>query len=148
MRRYFAKVRGVFPHRSLLRRHQEAANARLAEQRHASNSKVKAEGSDSDSELSDAPPLDGMDAKAKIEVAVEEVIHAYGTDLSRDTNEVNKIDDPNDYIYAIQLEDPDGSGDFSNTLMERRADSFRWVNVLAGATSWRPLTFQLQSRST
>lgn len=69
--------------------------------------------------------MDGLEPKAKIEVPVEDVIHAYGTDLNRDASEVNKIDDPNDYIYAIQLEDPDGSGDFSNTLMEKRADSFK-----------------------
>lgn len=124
-RRYFAKVRGVFPHRSLLRRHQEAANVRAEQQRQeASGSKLKREGSESDSDLSDAPPLEENEGMAKVEVPVEEVIHTYGTDLNRDLSEVNKIDDPNDYIYAIQLEDPDGSGDFSNTLMERRADSF------------------------
>lgn len=122
--RYFAKVRGVFPHRSLLRKHQEAANARAAQQRQEASSS-KREGSESDSELSDAPPLEGLDNSTKVEVPVEEVIHTYGTDLNRESSEVNKIDDPNDYIYAIQLEDPDGSGDFSNTLMEKRADSFR-----------------------
>jgi bromodomain adjacent to zinc finger domain protein 1A len=108
-----------------LRRHQEAANARAEQERQeASGSRLKREGSESDSELSDAPPLDGQEVKAKVEVPVEDVIHTYGTDLNRELSEVNKIDDPNDYIYAIQLEDPDGSGDFSNTLMERRADSF------------------------
>lgn len=93
----------MFPHRSLIKHHNEAeAQAR---QMDAEASKVKKETTkmevddgDSTSDLSDLP-------EEKVEVPIEEIIHRIGTDLNVDIKDANSIDNPNDYIYTIQLED-------------------------------------------
>lgn len=47
-----------------------------------------------------------------------EVVHLVGCDLDMDAAESTKVDDPEDYIYSVQLIDKSGS--FTGSLMEAR----------------------------
>lgn len=108
--RYYASIKTVYPPRSLLRQHQEAA---LAAQR---SQKKQKQNPDSDSDLTDEepeyPPIDA-----------EAVIHRIGTDLDEDITKANELDNPDDYLYAIQLSDEDGK--FTGSLMEARAKALK-----------------------
>lgn len=88
-RRYFARVMDVFPSRSLVRWHSKQAEK--ASQ--SSSSPVKAPAS-------------------------ADIVHRIGCNLDMDNEEAVKTDDPEDYIYSVQLIDEEGQ--FTGSIMEAR----------------------------
>lgn len=88
--RYYARVMDVFPPRSLVRHH-----AQLAEKVSAKTGSVQGQ------------PL------------AQDIVHKVGIDLYTDAESAATIDDPEDYIYSVQLIDE--GGQFTGSLMEARS---------------------------
>lgn len=87
--RYYARVKDVFAPRALVRWHTQQA------EKQASTSAAEFK-----------PPT------------AAEVVHQIGCDLDRNVEDTVKIDNPEDYIYSIQLVDE--TGQFTGSLMEVR----------------------------
>ncbi|PWN27366.1 hypothetical protein BDZ90DRAFT_279725 [Jaminaea rosea] len=87
--KYYARVKDVFAPRSLVKWHTQQAEKQAS----TSTADIK-------------PPTPA------------EVVHQIGCDLDRNVEDSVKIDDPEDYIYSIQLVDE--SGQFTGSLMEVR----------------------------
>ncbi|CAO1613341.1 unnamed protein product [Sympodiomycopsis kandeliae] len=88
--KYYARVIDVFPARSLTKWHTQRVEKEAEEQG-----------------LPFEPPHPSS------------IVHKLGLNLDRDITEVSEIDDPEDYIYSVNLIDE--SGQFTGSLMEVRS---------------------------
>ena len=116
--RYQAKVKDVFPSRALIRRYQEriangqtesemvaAALAAAAAKKLKGKGKEPAGTNDHDSPKKLLPAID-----------TKEISHRIGTDLNIDDKAVKELDNPNEYLYTVQLLDEEGK--YNGSLME------------------------------
>ncbi|KDN52943.1 hypothetical protein K437DRAFT_133069 [Tilletiaria anomala UBC 951] len=130
--RYHARIKDAFPSRSLIKKHQQrvadgqsthdlVAGFMKLQASSGKKGKVKvAAKPEASDNTSMASINDGSPSKSQLpHVHPVEILHRIGTDLSIDAKAAIAVDDPAEYLYAIQLVDNDGK--FTGSLMEVRA---------------------------
>ncbi|EPQ28067.1 uncharacterized protein PFL1_04394 [Pseudozyma flocculosa PF-1] len=122
--RYYARIKEVFPPKSVLKTHQDAHSGSGSPAKAGPSNGVKHEDAEAAALASDSA-LDGEEAGAasaanKATMSTADVIHRLGVDLTLGPAQANALDDPTQYIYRIQLVDDEGS--FTGSLMEASAD--------------------------
>ncbi|KAN0063952.1 hypothetical protein ACQY0O_003558 [Thecaphora frezii] len=117
--RYYARIKEVFPPKSVLKSHQEAVLAVSGTKGSSKDGSGRLK-HESDSNASDSDESDDGASSSRAAVPLEDVIHRLGADLGLGPAEASALDDPMQYIYRIQLVDDEGS--FTGSLMEATAD--------------------------
>lgn len=81
-----------------------------------------------------------------VEDEFSRVAHRVGTDLSLDAEQATTKDDPDDYLYTVQLMDEERK--FEGSFMELKAKALRWESIAVRAHLLNSSSFLRQSRST